>query len=120
MLVWPYLVGFALVGLFVLACDRARAGSEWAQAATTTGVVIAVGLAAGVLALALILMLAGPVLSDGSALVLAARSALRQRYVALAGYTVAAAFLFELWGLLLEGGVSGRGPLAVLPALLGS
>ncbi len=131
-----YLVGIIAVGGFVASCRFAREGREWAPAVCGMAFCVFIGLATIGLLIGFVLMLSGAGDSGTGAsagwwrqaqgqqflaagfgwlLLAGAGLALRQEQYALASIlTVAAAALFGLWGLLLEAGVSNRGPLAIV------
>jgi hypothetical protein len=135
MLIAAYLVGILAVGVFVVSCAYARQGARWARVVIWVEICVFVGLAAIGFFLALLLMLVGEREESGTgasvgwwtqgqgqqffvavlgSLVLAGvcLSLRTRQFLSAAILAVAAAVLFGLWGLLVEAGWSGSGPLA--------
>lgn len=133
MLVPAYVAGIVAVG-FVVACfGLAREGAEGAKTASVIGVSVLLALASVAAFLGLVLLLAGQKIGEeegwwtpaqGQQFVAATAGWLvlagsgwslgRRSYLLAAALTIVAAGLFGLWGLLVEAGWSGRGPLALV------
>jgi hypothetical protein len=138
MLIPAYLAGALALGFVIVCCVLAREGSDGAEVVGRAGAGALLGLASVALLLSLLLMLGGSKLDESGEgwwrpgegqqflaaacgwLVLAAAglSIHRRRYLPAVGFLLAGATSFGLWGLLVEAGWSGRGPLASLEVTL--
>jgi len=131
MLILVYAFGVIALAVFVFSCARAREGSHSAARLVKGEATVLLVLGTAAAALAAVLAVAGGQV-DGSAnwwsagrgqqLIVAIagwvvfsalmKSTRRRGYLAAAGLAVIAGCLFGLWGLLIEGAWSDRGPLA--------
>ncbi len=131
MLVVAYLLGILAVGVFVVCCNLAQEGVEFARVVSLVEFYAFLALASFGLFLAFVLMLAGGRENDSSvwwsqgrgqqfvvlvvawsALAGAGLSVHQRLYQSAMVFMIVAVVLFGFWGLLVDAGWSNKGPLA--------